>query len=418
MPTLEEWEQALATPRRVIVESSPKLLGEIAQRHQRKDAWRQQRGRPVPGRKDNLVAVAAFAPQRELEIVPAVLLHRLGVVTTPAIENLADICSTWAYLRYLWSFDIPAQNTVNPPLRLSEAARNIDFHQKGLLSDQIGVGMAAVLLGTYLSAPLAADVSVAMDDPAWPIDLQYETSPDYLFFDAAQSQLFIVECKGTQTSRSLSVEQLRRGTEQGPSLTFSDGRKPPAIVVATCLSKRGTRILIVDPPGDEDTPKQSVERPRRVGPREWRIESGRDFDRATRLISEAKILSFAGANDVAANKLERAHAHWRPTVRTVPREPVVTENKFGTFRGVRERVGLRDRLNVDVFQGLSVPIYDAMVSGDAARATEALRLFNPGPGASTTDDHTPVVLTTHEKDVLVVKSVAPDGSLLEIRVSP
>ena len=90
---------------------------------------------------------------------------------------------------------------ISPVLRLSEAARNIDFHQKGLLSDQIGVGMAAILLGTYLHAPFAADVSVAMSDPAWPIDLQYDTSPDYLFFDTPQTSLFVVECKGTQTTR-------------------------------------------------------------------------------------------------------------------------------------------------------------------------------------------------------------------------
>jgi hypothetical protein len=78
-------------------------------------------------------------------------------------------------------------------LRLSPAAKNIDFHQKGLLSDQIGVGIAAWLMGSYLGAPLAADVSVAMDDPAWPIALQYESSPDYLFFDSSQSNLCAIE---------------------------------------------------------------------------------------------------------------------------------------------------------------------------------------------------------------------------------
>ena len=313
MPTLEEWEQALASPRRVQVESSPSLLQEVSQRHVKKDAERQRDGKVIPPRKNVLSEVSVFAPQRELQIVPAYMLHRLGVVTTPAVENLADICSTWAYFRYLWAFDIPSPASVNQVLRLSDAARDIDFHQKGLLSDQIGVGMAALLLGSYLNAPLAADVSVAMDDPAWPIDFQYDTSPDYLFFNATQTSLFIVECKGTQSSRSASLDQLRRGTEQVPSLTFNDGQTPPSLVIATCLSRRGTRILLIDPPGDDDTFKYP-EKPERVGPREWKVRNDAEFGRATRLISEAKVLSFAGAYQATASKLDRAHTR-------IPRTP-------------------------------------------------------------------------------------------------
>jgi len=180
MPTIEEWEQALVTSRRVLVESSPTLIAEVAARHAKKDEQRNANGQQVPPRKVILTPVNEFAPERMIDIVPAHLLHRLGVATTPPIENLADICSTWAYLRYLWAFEIPPLGAPNPLLRLSEDARGIDFHQKGLLSDQIGVGMAALLLGEYLNAPLPVDVSVAMDDPAWPIVQQYEASPDYI----------------------------------------------------------------------------------------------------------------------------------------------------------------------------------------------------------------------------------------------
>src|SRR5215472_8772078 len=204
MPTLEEWENALATPRQIHVESSPHLLGEVQQRIASKEAERQKKGQTIPERKASLSTVAAFAPYQTLQIVPTYMLLRLGVVTTPPVDNLADICSTWAYLRYLWAFDIPASGMINPLLRLSDAAQNIDFHQKGLLSDQIGVGVAATLMGTYLNAPQAADVSVAMADPTWPIELKSDVSPDYLFFDSSQANLFVVECKGTQVSRSNS----------------------------------------------------------------------------------------------------------------------------------------------------------------------------------------------------------------------
>src|ERR1043166_4633629 len=331
MPTLEEWEQALAAPRRVLVESSLGLLEELRQRRKKNDAKLQQAGQQTPPRKDTLTVVPAFSPEKYLEIIPAYMLNRLGVVTTPAIENLADICSTWAYFRYLWAFEIPLPNVNKPILRLSQAARQIDFHQKGLLSDQIGVGMAAVLLGTYLDAPLAADVTVAMDDPAWPIELQYDTSPDYLFFNATQTKLFIVECKGTQTSRYSSLEQLCRGTEQVPSLIFTDGRTPPSLVVATCLSRSGTRILVVDPPED-DQPKH-LERTERVTQREWRVRNDAEFTRATRLIAEAKILSFAGADQAAVSKMERVHKRIPAMPRTEPRESEIREKNFGQLEG-------------------------------------------------------------------------------------
>jgi hypothetical protein len=60
MPTLDEWEQALAAPRRVRVESSTTLLQEVQQRHAKEDAKRQQNGQPTIPRKDNLTIVDAF----------------------------------------------------------------------------------------------------------------------------------------------------------------------------------------------------------------------------------------------------------------------------------------------------------------------------------------------------------------------
>ena len=122
MPTLEEWEQALSRPRLVRVESSQGLLQEVRQRHSKKDAKRQQNGQAIPPRKDNIKVVPAFDPTLDVPVIPAYLLHRLGVVTTP--ENLADICSTWAYFRYLWAFDIPFAGEASPTLRLSDAARS------------------------------------------------------------------------------------------------------------------------------------------------------------------------------------------------------------------------------------------------------------------------------------------------------
>ncbi|MGA9068859.1 MAG: hypothetical protein WB424_01305 [Terracidiphilus sp.] len=417
MPTLAEWEQALTVPRRVIVESSQNLVQQVQQRHARKDAQRKQ-GQPAPPRKNNLTVVQTFAPELAVPVVPAYLLHRLGVVTTPSVENLADISSTWAYLRYLWAFRIPEAGERNPLLRLSEEARRIDFHQKALLSDEIGVGMAAVLLGTYFNAPLAVDVSIAMQEPTWQRQIvpQNDSSPDYLFFDSTQTNLYVVECKGTQSARSNSLNQVRRGTEQVQALNFTNRATPPSLVIATCLSKKGTRVLLIDPPGEDDS--HPPEKPERVSEREWIIRDAAEFVRSTRLLSNAKVLSFSGADEAAANMLERTHIREQKTFRYAARETQMAENEFGQFRGVRQRVAMKDRMNIEVFQALDRRVYDAVVAEDSARTDEEMRAFQRRAIAASREPHTTQpVSTSHENGTLVVRSAGPDGSLLEIRVS-
>ena len=209
------------------------------------------------------------------------------------------------------------------------------FIKKGLLSDQIGVGMAALLLGIYLNAPLAADVSVAMDDPTWPIDLEYETSPDYLFFDSTQANLFIVlNAKGPRQLGTHRSIQLRRGTEQVPSLSFTDGRMPPSLVVATCLSKEGTRVLVIDPPGDEDSGKHSEKGMLSVSAREWKVLNDAEFGRATRLLSgrEAPLVRRGRPSGCRKTRQSPYQTH-QDSKNLVPRVAEISENEFGSFRG-------------------------------------------------------------------------------------
>jgi len=215
VPTLDQWVNALATERTVTIESSPGLLAEIQSKQNRRDAILQQKGEVLVPRKMNLAPGPNLPPLQVIGVAPIHLLHRLGVVTTPPVPNLADICSTWAYFRYLWAFELP-DGRPDDRLRLSQSAKTIDFHQKGLMSDQIGVGMAALLMGVLFDAPDAVDVDVAMDDPIWPIELG-SSRPDYIFQRVDQSVQFVVECKGTRCSRNDVIEQLRRGTEQVPA---------------------------------------------------------------------------------------------------------------------------------------------------------------------------------------------------------
>src|SRR6185369_12106709 len=105
--------------------------------------------------------------------------------------------------------------------------------------------------------------------------------------------------------------------------------------------------------------------------------------------------------------------------RTAPQETQVTENEFGRFRGVRQRVPVKDRVNVEVFQALDTTVLEAMSSEEPERATEEILGYQRRTALATNDlDVREPVLATHEGDALVVKSAGPDGTLLEVRVSP
>jgi len=414
MPSLEEWERALATPRRVRADSSQSLIDQVQRLHNAEDAKRQQQGKQIPPRKQNLTELAAFSPPRDIEVIPAYLLLRLGVVTTPPVENLADICSTWAHIRYLWAFQIPMPNG-SRSLRLSDEARKIDFHQKGLLSDEIGVGMSAVLLGDYFNAPLALDVSIALRDPNWRIRQRGDSSPDYLFFNSTQTALYVVECKGTQSSRSNSLKQLRRGTEQVASLRFTDRPIPPSLVVATCLSKRDTEVLIVDPPGENDS-KDDAEKPKRISEREWEIPDTERFQTTTRLISEAKLLAFSGEDELSANRLEQTYVR-TPLRRPAARQMETIENEFGVFRGFRQPVAFRDRTRVEVFQGIENRVRQGLIDNDPERVQQESREFRDRTAQLSAQAAGQPVVTQHLPDGLIVRAAGPDGSLLEFRVT-
>ncbi len=413
MPTLDEWERALSSPRLVTIESSLQLIADIQEKQVKHDARPVGQRRTTAQRKPQLTPVPGLPS--EILIEPIYLLHRLGVVTTPAVENLADICSSWAYFRYLWGFDLPDGST-RDRLRLSSPALKIDFHQKGLMSDQIGVGMAALIMDALLNAPYAADVSVAMDDPAWPVGLIDDASPDYIFSSADQSIVYVVECKGTRSSRSAAVDQLRRGVEQLPSLIFLDGRpQPPSLVIGTYMSASSVQVYVVDPPSDLVPPQ---DRPVKIGAREWKIPDGRVLENAARHVSQAKILAYAGSDGAAITKLEQVSGSTKDFPRITPRELVTDENEFGIFRGIRQQLPARDNMRVEVFQAIYEPLQRAYIEDDVDIISEEVgrlgglaRIGTGGVGG--------LGFTREQRaSSHILRSFASDGTLLEIRLTP
>ena len=141
MPALSDWLAALTTDFEVLVSSSLQLVTAVRTKQQARSYEITQKGKTVPDVKIP-AGIPMFQPDLPIPVKPIDLLLSIGRITTPPITNLVDICSTWALVRYIWAFEPYSGPHYTQVLRLSVEARNIDFHQKALLSDEIGVGFA------------------------------------------------------------------------------------------------------------------------------------------------------------------------------------------------------------------------------------------------------------------------------------
>jgi hypothetical protein len=280
---------------------------------------------------------------RNWQVRPIDRLHKIGSLTTPADTNLAALSASWATRRYFWSIAEPAGSRMN--FKLSEDAKGLDFHQKTLLSDEFGIGFAGLLLEDRFGAGRSVDISKALQnhEEYQQIRHQGRALPDYLIWgDVPGSPYYVVECKGTQSSRAYSMGQLHRGLEQLPSIVFGTGaRSVKRLVVATYLGEMETTVFVVDPPPDppdfEDGDDLSSERvSERIGERIWRIPNSRRFAERAWLAQESELLKWAGQYRQAAERDAELEPH-DMRLRRIPEsiEPVRKETEFGMFVGMR-----------------------------------------------------------------------------------
>jgi len=219
----------------------------------------------------------------------------------------------------------------------------MDFHQKTLLSDEFGIGMAGLLMEQFLGAGSFVDISVALNAPESYQDIGREGSaqPDFLMWgEEENSPYYIVECKGTQSNKSTSYDQLRRGLEQVPSVVFGAGARPVVTaVVATCLQDKSTDVFVLDPPPDapeDDHPeRESSERvSERTGGRTWQIHNPEAFRKRAVIAEESNLLKWAGQYQTAAVRDQQLEAR-QPPLMEMPNAQLETKSTdFGNFRGI------------------------------------------------------------------------------------
>jgi hypothetical protein len=345
MATVDEWQAALTTPAWIAVDSSAGLIEKVRVRLSKRKSKT-----PEP----KALSPAGLFSDADVRVTPSNLLHSIGKVTTPAIPNLTALCTTWAEVRYIWAFD-PNRAGMKPRLRLSEEADVIDFHQKALLSDEVGVGIAALLVERYGRTDKHAHVSEAGQASKFGLYLRTRLSPDYVFF-GDKTPLFVVECKGTRSSLSNAIGQLARGCIQLASVSFrpKPKRKVVRLVLCTHMKPSGGRVYAVDPPEEDDveqeTPSTTID-PNTLD----------SFNRAGKL-------AFVGDYAASIRHLPRdlsehyaAHVDPQPRLDTLE----IAHGRFrgATFVGSTERRSSPDGIVLELFRGMERQRYEAAREG-------------------------------------------------------
>ncbi len=365
--SLARLRAVLQSTYRVSLESSPALATVLNRKTQSLNQAIIDDG-GVPGPTKQATQVDIRGP-RDWQVRPIDLLHKIGSLTTPADANLAALSASWATRRYFWSIAEPGGTGAE--FQLSSDARGLDFHQKTLLSDEFGIGFAGLLLEDRFGAGQFVDISKALQDPQMYQQIQQHgrAQPDYLIWDETPgSPYFVVECKGSQSSRSYSLDQLHRGLEQVPSIVFGAGaRLVTSLVVATYLGETNTTVFVMDPPPDppdfEDSDDLNSEKvSERIGKRSWRIPNSERFAGRAWLAQESALLKWAGQYREAAERdAELEPQGVRP--REIPQsvEPEKQETEFGVFVGIRNssfpELG---RNRVQIFTGIEEQLFASL----------------------------------------------------------
>lgn len=359
---------ALSEEKEIVIDSSAWLIKDI----KKKQLARQKAGYQGPAKSP--VAVPQFAKPKTAIIKPFDLLHAIGRITTPILPNLVDLSSTWALYRYVWAFaEKPGR------LCLSQTATEIDFHQKGLLSDEVGIGVAYWLMTNYFGvATPPIDVDVALRHKSFAAALGFSSAakrkklraaPDYIF-KLPNSEYAIVECKGNQTSKSAAVDQIRRGLEQVPSIFFPGGQRAQELVISTFITKKKAEVRIVDPPEDEGNHAGDLNRRRFV------VENRERFDSLVNRLQAANLLSFAGAEGKAADVAQFNVR--RDQLRQEPPDRMYSHEARSRFLGYSFEFPFRRQIEprISVFCGIAEEVYQ-YINQEQARRFRGV--FQPQP---------------------------------------
>jgi hypothetical protein len=248
--------------------------------------------------------------------------------------------------------------------------------------------MAGVLMENFFGVGSFVDISIALNDPVAYQGLQQDgdARPDYLMWgNEPDSPYYVVECKGTQTSRAMSHYQMRRGLEQVPSVVLGVGpREVVTVVVATCLLSNSTEVLVLDPPPDKPDDDQREEQAservsERTGERSWRISNPEAFHERTVVADESNLLKWAGQFQTATARDRRLEST-QPESIEMPNAPLETKRTdVGVFRGIEQPLfPALDVRNLKIFTGVEEELLESLINERPRAQADGLQVGGAG----------------------------------------
>jgi hypothetical protein len=207
-------------------------------------------GKTIPPK---LINLSSSGPRKMS--VRIALLHT-ALCTRPPKSTGICLADYWAWLRYGPAIDSALD------LQLRAEWKNIDPHQKTVLSDELGMGFTTYLLSRVLKFKSFADTIhfVNVTNPGkYKFDVinkkngKYK-SPDFVALDSSgnTNNINVVECKGTQSSRKALRDSVGGGVPQKQNLISASSATINHSLVAGLFipphkSKEEALIYISDP---------------------------------------------------------------------------------------------------------------------------------------------------------------------------
>jgi hypothetical protein len=221
-------------------------------------SWRAQ---PEAMRHEIPPEFSTSSQSNTINFLRAMLL--LGTVTVPAGIPRWGMSTNWAMVRYLTMLD-----ESSPSLRLHPAISDLDPHLKTVLSDDWGVALSLQWLdsqfrylqkenGLSLLKRLQRDGLATYNGPSK--RRGPSKCPDFICTDK-QGKLHIIECKGTQESKTKLARQLQDGRSQKRNVIFMDEsqfvsqRLVVGVAIARSDDKWDSVLRIEDPTPNREKP--------------------------------------------------------------------------------------------------------------------------------------------------------------------
>ena len=332
------------------------------------------RGTPAPR------ALTQLTGTRAVDVSQALL--SVGLRTRPPHLIGLQLSDYWAWLRYF-----PAVDQTRD-LRLRREWRDLDPHQKTILSDDWGMGFATYILGDALGVAIWADTRHVVDLLAPAVRLTSTNkmgprkSPDFLGLDWSW-KFVVLECKGTQSSREgVAAQLVNTGQDQKSDATIDfapgidvRGRLAAGLFVPAGNMPEDALLLIHDPPGKRESPTMSA--------------TPEQLARAVCRSELASLLPLAGMPDAGRDLTDPERTELSDNARTALRGATSDGDGFSgitrEFRFPRGQV---------VTRGESPS--RALVSFEVARPTMAA-LIKPGTIEAAVDEITASALARQER---------------------